>query len=54
MPDAYLLGMFAVGAWAMRGAGCVVNDLWDRELDAKVSFSTKKKSKCFEGIKTYT
>ena len=27
---------FAIGAVLMRGAGCVVNDLWDRELDAQV------------------
>ncbi len=25
-----------LGAIAMRGAGCVVNDLWDRDLDRKV------------------
>jgi 4-hydroxybenzoate polyprenyltransferase len=29
--------LFALGALVMRGAGCVVNDLWDRELDAKVA-----------------
>ncbi|OYV36730.1 MAG: 4-hydroxybenzoate polyprenyltransferase [Rhodospirillales bacterium 20-64-7] len=29
--------LFAVGALAMRGAGCVVNDLWDRKMDAKVA-----------------
>lgn len=28
--------LFALGALIMRGAGCVVNDLWDRELDAAV------------------
>lgn len=28
--------MFAVGAVVMRGAGCVINDLWDRDLDAAV------------------
>ncbi|MDT8266047.1 UbiA family prenyltransferase, partial [Roseomonas sp. DSM 102946] len=25
--------LFAIGAVAMRGAGCVVNDLWDRDID---------------------
>ena len=30
------LVLFAVGAVVMRGAGCVVNDLWDRDLDGKV------------------
>ncbi len=29
--------LFAIGAVAMRGAGCVVNDLWDRELDRRVA-----------------
>ncbi len=28
--------LFGVGAAVMRAAGCVVNDLWDRELDQKV------------------
>jgi 4-hydroxybenzoate polyprenyltransferase len=33
---AWLTLLFAIGAVVMRGAGCVVNDLWDRELDARV------------------
>jgi 4-hydroxybenzoate polyprenyltransferase len=33
---AWLVLLFLVGAFAMRGAGCVVNDLWDRDLDARV------------------
>jgi 4-hydroxybenzoate polyprenyltransferase len=28
--------LFGIGAVAMRGAGCVVNDLWDRDIDRKV------------------
>ncbi|MBU6448459.1 MAG: 4-hydroxybenzoate octaprenyltransferase [Rhodospirillales bacterium] len=28
--------LFALGAVVMRGAGCVVNDLWDRKMDAQV------------------
>lgn len=28
--------LFAVGAVVMRGAGCVINDLWDRDIDAQV------------------
>ena len=31
----YLL--FSVGAVVMRGAGCTVNDLWDRDFDRKVA-----------------
>ena len=33
---AYLVALFAVGSVVMRGAGCVVNDMWDRDLDRKV------------------
>ena len=29
--------LFAVGAVVMRGAGCVVNDMWDRDLDRLVT-----------------
>lgn len=32
--DLYIL--FAIGAVVMRGAGCVINDLWDQDLDASV------------------
>jgi 4-hydroxybenzoate polyprenyltransferase len=34
---AQLILLFAVGAIAMRGAGCVYNDIVDRELDARVA-----------------
>jgi 4-hydroxybenzoate polyprenyltransferase len=30
------LSLFFLGAVIMRGAGCVVNDLWDRDLDGRV------------------
>ena len=32
----WLTALFGLGAVLMRGAGCVVNDLWDRDLDRKV------------------
>ena len=32
----YLMALFLAGAVAMRAAGCVVNDLWDRRLDSQV------------------
>ena len=32
----WLLLWLALGAWAMRSAGCVYNDVVDRDLDAKV------------------
>jgi 4-hydroxybenzoate polyprenyltransferase len=34
---AWLVALFAIGSIAMRGAGCVVNDMWDRDLDRKVA-----------------
>ena len=35
-PDPVLLALFAVGALAMRGAGCTYNDIVDRDIDARV------------------
>ncbi|MGL4396342.1 MAG: 4-hydroxybenzoate octaprenyltransferase [Hyphomicrobium sp.] len=35
-PSLYYLVLFAVGALAMRAAGCAYNDLIDRDIDAKV------------------
>ncbi len=35
-PDQNLLFLFAIGAIAMRGAGCTFNDIVDRDIDAKV------------------
>ncbi len=34
---AWLVALFAVGAVLTRGAGCVINDMWDRDLDRKVT-----------------
>lgn len=28
--------LFAIGAIIMRGAGCIINDLWDRDIDKQV------------------
>lgn len=36
-PDVRLIALFAIGAIAMRGAGCTVNDLADRDIDGKVA-----------------
>ncbi|GAA5932866.1 4-hydroxybenzoate octaprenyltransferase [Sporobolomyces koalae] len=33
---AWNLALFGTGAIVMRGAGCVINDLWDRDIDKKV------------------
>ncbi|ODN05928.1 4-hydroxybenzoate polyprenyltransferase, mitochondrial [Orchesella cincta] len=36
IPDLSLLALFGAGAFVMRGAGCTVNDMWDRHIDPKV------------------
>ncbi len=33
----WLIALFFVGSFLMRGAGCVVNDMWDRDLDRQVT-----------------
>jgi 4-hydroxybenzoate polyprenyltransferase len=36
-PDPVLLALFALGALVMRGAGCTLNDIADRDYDGKVA-----------------
>lgn len=36
LPDLKTLALFGAGAMIMRGAGCTINDLWDKDIDAKV------------------
>ena len=35
--SAWLIALFAAGSLVMRAAGCVVNDLWDRDIDRLVA-----------------
>ncbi|XP_071846482.1 4-hydroxybenzoate polyprenyltransferase, mitochondrial-like isoform X1 [Apostichopus japonicus] len=35
-PDLSLLALFGVGALIMRGAGCTINDMWDKDFDKSV------------------
>jgi 4-hydroxybenzoate polyprenyltransferase len=35
--DPVLVALFGIGAIVMRGAGCVVNDVWDRDIDRRVA-----------------
>jgi 4-hydroxybenzoate polyprenyltransferase len=37
LPDGYVMVLFAIGALVMRGAGCTVNDIVDRDIDIKVA-----------------
>lgn len=32
-----MLAVFATGAFVMRGAGCTINDMWDRDIDGQVA-----------------
>jgi len=36
LPDFLLMGKFAIGAFVMRGAGCTINDMWDKDFDKHV------------------
>ncbi len=36
-PNLWLILLFAIGALVMRGAGCTVNDMADRDIDRKVA-----------------
>ncbi|MBL8703102.1 MAG: 4-hydroxybenzoate octaprenyltransferase [Alphaproteobacteria bacterium] len=36
-PSLWLLAVFAVGAFVMRGAGCTYNDIVDRDFDGRVA-----------------
>jgi len=36
MTQAYVMGLHLWGAFCMRGAGCIVNDMWDKDIDKQV------------------
>jgi heme O synthase-like polyprenyltransferase len=36
LPDLKMLALFGLGAFVMRGAGCTINDMWDKDIDDKV------------------
>lgn len=36
LPHLGMLALFGTGALLMRGAGCTINDMWDRDFDKKV------------------
>ncbi|HML10230.1 MAG TPA: UbiA family prenyltransferase, partial [Stellaceae bacterium] len=36
-PDPWLMLLFAIGAMVMRGAGCTLNDIADRDFDGQVA-----------------
>lgn len=36
LPDISMLALMGAGSLIMRGAGCTINDMWDRKIDRKV------------------
>lgn len=36
-PDPQLMALFALGSLIMRGAGCTINDMWDKDIDKQVN-----------------
>ena len=36
LPDLWMLTLFGAGSFFMRGAGCIINDMWDSDFDKKV------------------
>lgn len=42
LPDVRLCALFGVGAYVMRGAGCTINDMWDRQFDAQVARTSQR------------
>ena len=42
LPSLSLFTLYGVGAFVMRGAGCTINDLWDRDIDKKVARTTTR------------
>jgi 4-hydroxybenzoate polyprenyltransferase len=42
IPDFGLLALFGSGAFIMRGAGCTVNDMWDRHIDKQVQRTSNR------------
>ncbi|MCL4140812.1 UNVERIFIED_CONTAM: hypothetical protein GTU68_019797 [Idotea baltica] len=38
-PDPYLFTLFALGSLIMRGAGCTINDMWDKDIDKKIQMN---------------
>lgn len=40
--DLRMLALFGTGAVLLRGAGCTINDLWDRDLDGQVARTRRR------------
>ena len=38
----FLMGVFLIGGMVMRGAGCIINDMWDRNIDKKIARTAQR------------
>jgi len=36
------VALFSVGAFSMRSFGCIINDIWDSDIDSKVERTKKR------------
>ncbi|CAB3403594.1 unnamed protein product [Caenorhabditis bovis] len=46
LPSLYMLSLFGAGAFLMRSAGCVINDLWDKDFDRRVERTKSRPLAC--------
>ena len=46
LPDLQVLALFGLGSFLMRGAGCTVNDMWDKDIDRQVVKALNKRVLC--------
>ncbi|VDM51885.1 unnamed protein product [Angiostrongylus costaricensis] len=46
LPSLYYLTLFGAGALLMRSAGCVINDLWDKDFDKQVERTKMRPLAC--------
>jgi 4-hydroxybenzoate polyprenyltransferase len=44
VPDMKMLALFGCGSVILRGVGCTVNDILDRDIDKKVVYVSSKSS----------
>ncbi|KAL3103274.1 hypothetical protein niasHS_002460 [Heterodera schachtii] len=48
LPSPYFLALFGGGAFLMRSAGCILNDLWDQDIDKRVDRTKSRPLACGE------
>ena len=48
LPSLGTLALFGAGAFVMRSAGCIINDMWDRDVDGKVTVMQRTIMTCTE------